>query len=209
MNKPVVFIIMLMLVLPVAALSNEASVTSGVWTEEGDSSDWTEGELVYLYEMNAEDISQYIRGKIFQEGSYSMASGIGEIIYFTPEGNEYFWFCNSMDAQSRIRAEYGVWKLKDGFLTTTALKFVEWVGGHFIAADGSTASRYTLVDYNEVLTEVNIKNWTNFHMFAFLLYDEPALGFYWAGAEYYYFPSCGGYEVIREDYNDYFLLFGK
>ena len=201
MKKPVAFIIMLMLVLPVAAFSNEASVTSGIWIEEG--------ELVYHYDMSAEDISQYISGKIFQMGSYSMASGYGEIIYFTPEGNEYFWFCSSMDDQSRLRAEYGVWELEDGFLTTTALKFIEWVDGHFEAADGSTASRYTLVDYNEVLTEVNITNWTNFHMFEFLLYDETEMGFYWAGAEYYYFPSCGGYDVIREDYDHYFTLFGK
>ena len=201
MKRPVVFILMLMLVLPVAALSNEASETSG---------EWNEGELVYLYDMSAKDISQYIRGKVFQEGSFFMASGYGELIYFTPKGNEYFWFCNSMDEQSRLRAEYGVWKLKDGFMTTTALKFVEWVGGHFAAASGSTASRYELKDYNEILTDVKIKNETNFHMFEFKLYDvKPELGFYWAGAYYYYFPSCGGYKAIREDYDDYFVLFGK
>ena len=234
MKKPVVFIIMLMLIFPVAALSNGTSdililtvpnaapsngtSESSFWVEEGNSDFWEEGnadfseegELIYHYDMSAKDISEYIRGKIFQEGSYSMASGIGEIIYFTPEGNEYFWFCSSMDAQSRIRAEYGIWKLKDGYMTTTAQKFVEWVDGYFTAANGSVGTRYILEDYNEILTDVNIKNESNFHMFEFRLYDEdPELGFYWEGAEYYYFPSCGGYETIREDYDRYFTLFGK
>jgi hypothetical protein len=185
-----------MLVLPAAAYSNDAS-------------DLREDEPIYLYDMSAEDISQYIRGKVFQVGSFSMASGLGEIIFFTPQGNEYFWFCNSMDDQSRLRAEYGVWELQDGFLTTTALKFIEWVDGHFVAAEGSTASRYMLEDYNEVLTEVDIVNWTNFHMFKFLLYEEVEMGFYWAGAEYYYFPSGGDYDNLREDYERYFALFKK
>ena len=86
---------------------------------------WQEGEIVYLDEMSVEDISQYIRGRIFQRGSSAMAAGLGEVIYFSPQGNEYYWFCSSMDAQSRIRAEYGTWELEDGYMTTTTRKFIE------------------------------------------------------------------------------------
>jgi hypothetical protein len=46
-------------------------------------------------------------------------------------------------------------------------------------------------------------------MFKFLLYEEVEMGFYWAGAEYYYFPSGGDYDSLREDYERYFALFDK
>jgi len=174
-----------------------------------ETSDLREDEIFYLNDMSAEESSQYIRGKVFQGYSYRMAAGIGEVLFFTPESNEYFWFCSSMDRQSRIRAEYGTWTLEDGFLSTTTLKIIEWVDGHFDTAYGSTASRYELADYIEVLTEVDIESWTNFRMFKFLPYDQESsseeMGFYYQGKAYYYVTLLDEMEAL---YDSYFSLFG-
>jgi len=66
--------------------------------------------------MSVEEISQYLRGKVFQKGGPYMGSGLGEVFCFAPQGNTYHWFCSSMDEQSRVRAEYGTWALTDGYI---------------------------------------------------------------------------------------------
>jgi hypothetical protein len=184
------------------------SVNSIATVDAEEIADLQEGEIVYLNDMNVEEISQYINGNVFQGNSYSIGSGLGEVICFIPESNEYFWFCSSMDAQSRIRAEYGTWILEDGFMTTTTLKLIEWIDGHFTTAYGSIGSRFELVDYNEVLTEVNIESQFNFRMFKFLYFTgNEGLGFYFMGNEYYPIGGIGGIEGLKEDYERYFSLF--
>jgi len=168
-------------------------------------------EIIYLYNMGVEGIVQYIRGEVFQMGSDIVAADIGNVICFTPQGNEYYWFCTSMDQESRIRAEYGTWELKDGFMATTTLKFIEWIDGHFTSAEGSTGSRFELEDYHEVLTEADIKSEFNFRMFKFLQDDseEEALGFYYGGAHYYYYSSFTSFDEIEEYFAYYISLLTK
>jgi hypothetical protein len=172
-----------------------------------------EDELVYLYDMKADEISAHIRGKIFQCDGYYVAAGWGELLYFAPQGNEYYWFCNGMDEQSRIRAEYGTWELKDGFMTTTATKIVEWVGGRCTQACGITGSRYELEGYNEVLTKIDIESEFNFHMFKFNRryqdYTEDDFGFYYNGKEYYNLLGIGGIGSLKKEYERYFSLLEK
>ena len=159
--------------------------------------------------MSATEISQYLRGKVFQAGSYHAAALVGEVIYFTEEDNEYYWFCSAMDQQSRIRAEYGVWGLEGGFMTTTTLKMIEWVDGHFTKAYGSTGSRYELEGYNQVLTDVDIEQDNNFRVFRFSHdgYGEE-MGFYWSGWAYYYCPAVARIDDLKEYYGEYFSMFG-
>ena len=173
------------------------------------SADLQEDEIVYIDDMSVDEITKYLRGKVFQLGSYHAAAGIGAVMCFTPEGNEYYWFCSSMDGQSRIRAEYGVWELDDGFITTTTQKLVEWIDGHFTAAFGSTGSRFELEDYNEVLTKVDIESWNNFRMFKFNNeFSGEELGFSWMG-DYYYCPAVADFDYLKEYYENYFSLLEK
>ena len=150
------------------------------------------GEPVYIDGIDLEEISTFLRGNVFQAHTSGIASGNGELIYFTPEGNEYYWFCSSMDQQSRLRAEYGTWEIDGGFMTLTTLMLREWVGGHFATAYGSTASRFELEDYDVVLTEVNIESFSNFRMFRFLpsepQYTEEDLGFRCIGTDFFHVP---------------------
>jgi len=157
--------------------------------------------------MSTEEITQYLRGKVFQLGHPYMAAGLGEVFCFAPEGNGYYWFCSSMDEQARVRAEYGTWALSDGYITFNTEKLVEWQGGHFAASSGSTGSRYELVDYDELLTEVDIESEFNFNMFKFPYGDsEYEFGFYCAGYNYFYAPGSGGMDYLREEYEGYFAL---
>ena len=189
--------------------NNEITTTvNGSAGDSQESSDLQEGEVVYHYDMSVEVISQYIHGRVFQAGSYRLASAWGRLLYFTPQGNEYYLFSSNMDAQSRIRAEYGTWDLNDGFMITTTLKLIEWTNGHFEESDGSTGSRFHLVGFNEVLTEANIESSRNFHMFTFLSdsFGEE-LGFYYDGNEYFYYPYVKDFDELRNGYEQYFALF--
>lgn len=173
-----------------------------------ETSDLQPGERVFDVDMSVEEISQFLRGRVFQRGGSSVAAGMGELIFFTPEGNEFFWFCSTMDAQSRIRAEYGTWELEDGFMTSTTLRLVERIDGHFVRSSGSIATRFTLVDFNEVVTEVNIASSDNFRMFRFLqciLCDPVEMyGFFYRGT--YFFPYPMNAEGIRADHERFFSL---
>jgi len=66
-----------------------------------------EDEKIPVDNMGVEEISQYILGKVFQAGHPYVGSGLGDVFCFAPESNTYYWFCSSMDEQSRVRAEYG------------------------------------------------------------------------------------------------------
>ena len=166
-----------------------------------------EGVITYIDDMGVEEMSQYLRGKVFQAGSYHAAASIGEAVYFNAEGDGYYWFCNSMDQQSRIRAEYGIWGLEDGMMATTTQKMVEWVDGHFTRAYASTSSRYELHDYNEILTEVDIEDSNNFRMFKFTHegYGEE-MGFRWIGRDFYYCPAVAVIDDLEQYYAGYFSL---
>ena len=171
-----------------------------------------EGEKISVDNMSVEEISQYIRGKVFQEGDPYMGSGLGEVFCFAPEGNTYYWFCSSMDEQSRVRAERGTWALTDGYVTLNTEKLIEWQGGHFVAPSDSTGSRFELVDYDQVLTETDIESEFNFSMFKFLMGDEEDdcdLGFYCVGNDYFYAPGLGGLDYLQEAYEEYFSLLEK
>jgi len=219
MKKPVVIllIILFLVIAPYAGYraGRSYSENSGIPTAgngaSGDSKESSairEDEVVYLDNLSVSEITQYMRGKIFQAGGYSFASAWGRLIYFTPQGNEYYLFSSNMDAQSRIRAEYGIWGLEDGFMTTTTLKLIEWIDGHFEESDGSTGSRFHLVGFNEVLTEVHIESSGNFHMFSFISdsFGEEK-GFYFDGSEYYYYPYVEDFDALRKGYERYYALF--
>ena len=157
-----------------------------------------------------EEISQNLRGKVFQSWPFDAAVGENEALYFTPQDKEYYWFCSSMDLQSRIRAEYGVWEVEEGFMATTALKLIEWIGGHFAGAGPyeSTGNRFGLVGYDEVLTEVNIESQNSF-----IMYIDPGdkenLSIEWIGGKYYYRPDVLDIDSLEEYYENYFTLFEK
>jgi len=65
--------------------NNEITTTvNGSAGDSQESSDLQEGEVVYHYDMSVEVISQYIHGRVFQAGSYRLASAWGRLLYFTP-----------------------------------------------------------------------------------------------------------------------------
>jgi hypothetical protein len=159
-------------------------------------------EINYLDNLSSEEIERSIRGKAFQSYSYYMAAGWGDLFCFTPQGNEYYWFVSSMEeTPSRIRAEYGTWELdRLGFITFTALKLIEWVGGSWI--DGRPSYRFDLFGYDEVLTEIHIEDWTNFRVFTD---DRGEVGFRVWGQEYF----CTPVSDVKTDFERYFSLFER
>ena len=191
-------------------IMSDPTTVSGEATENARETpdDPREDEKIPVDNMGVEEISRYLRGKVFQKGDPYMAAGLGEVFCFAPEGNAYYWFCSAMDEQSRVRAECGTWALTDGYIALTTEKLVEWQGGHFAAPSGSTGSRFELVDYDQVLTEADIESESNFSMFKFPLYDEDdyELGFYCVGNDYFYAPGSGGMDYLREAYEGYFSL---
>ena len=166
-------------------------------------------EKIPVDNMGTEEISQTLRGKVFQKGDPYMASGLGEVFCFAPQGNTYYWFCSSMDEQSRVRAEYGTWGLTDGYIVLTTQKLIEWQGGHFAAPSGSAGSRFTLEGFDRVLTEADIESESNFSMFQFPMGDAYEFGFYCIGSDYFYAPGSGGMDYLREIYEECFSLFEK
>jgi|GEM_PF-2666928 len=178
-------------------------------TEPWDSQDSREGATIPVDDMSTEEIAQFLRGKLFQKGDPHMAAGFGELYTFAPQGSTYHWFCSSMDGQARVRAEHGTWALKDGYIVLTAQKLIEWQGGHFAAPFGSIGSRLALEDFDQTLTEVDIESESNFQMFRFPTDngdDSDELGFCCAGSDYFYAPSLGGIDHLREEYEEYFAL---
>jgi len=170
-----------------------------------------ENEKILVDNMGVEEISQYLRGKVFQKGDPYMAAGLGEVFSFASQDNTYYWFCSAMDEQSRVRAEYGTWALTDGYITLTTQKLIEWQGGHFVAPSGSAGSRFSLEGFDQVLTEVNIESESNFQIFQFPMGDEDEyeFGFSCVGYDYFYAPGSGGMDYIKEVYEEYFSLLEK
>ncbi|MDR1688064.1 MAG: hypothetical protein LBS21_05575 [Clostridiales bacterium] len=166
--------------------------------------------ITYNYDRNAEEIIRKLRGNIFHRSAI-MPSSNDEIYYFFPDGNEYFWFCSAMDGQSRLRAEYGVWNVEDGFFHTTALRIVEWVGGDFERAYGGTGSRYELHGFDEISRDVNLELYSNFRWFDFLpqftdYYERIGWGFSVSGYNYLYYTDGIGVERLKQDYSEYISL---
>jgi len=192
-------------------IMDDPTVSSKTTENVQEPPDSQEGEKIPADDMSVEEISQAIRGKVFQQGGPYMGSGLGEVFCFAPESNTYYWFCSSMDEQSRVRAERGTWTLTDGFITLTTEKLVEWQGGHFVAPSGSAGSRFSLEGYDQTLTEVSIESESNFSMFKFHLYDEDEFeyGFYCVGNDYFYAPGSGGIDTLKEEYEEYFSLLEK
>ena len=123
MKKTIGIIVAVVLVAAVAFASyklgeknvkimDDPTVTSKTTENVQEPPDPQEDERIPVDDMSVEEISRYLRGKVFQQGDPYMGSGLGEVFCFTPEGNTCYWFCSSMDEQSRVRAEYGTWALQ-------------------------------------------------------------------------------------------------
>ena len=185
-----------------------SSTTAAQTQDTPEPRDILEGETIPVDDMGTEEVAEFLRGKLFQKGGPHMAAGFGELYSFAPQGNVYYWFCSSMDEQSRVRAEYGTWALKDGYIVLTAQKLIEWQGGHFTAPFGSAGSRFALEGFDQTLTGVNIESESNFHMFRFPsdTEGEYELGFYCIGGDYFHAPGLGGMDQLKEAYEEYFAL---
>ena len=188
-----------------------ATMTAEISTRTGGSVPLLhEDDILIMNDMKNNDILRAIRGKVFQADIYYMASGYAELICFSPTGNDYFILCSTMDEQSRIRAEYGTYKIEDGFLITTTQMLLESVNGHYEAATGSTGSRFQLTDYDLLMSEVNIVSEFNFDMFMYSLYGQSnSYGFYYCGKGYYDFSHNLSYSEVKKEYAEYFYIFGK
>ena len=169
------------------------------------------GETLPVDDMSVEEIGEFLRGRVFQAGSAWMAAGYGAILCFPEVGNEYYWFCSSMDRQSRVRAEHGTWEMEEGFMTFTTDKLVEWQGGNFSCPTGSTGSRFELNDFYIVVSPVDIESSFNFRMFKFG-HPEPTdiqLGFICGSFGALYNLSYMGIDVLEKDYEENFALFHR
>jgi len=172
------------------------------------------GDITYIDDMGADEIPQYLRGKAFIDYPHASA-GWGEIMYFAPQGNEYYWFCGSGDGQSRLRAAYGVWApAEDGRMVLTTHKLIEREGGRYIGPDASYGTRFVLQDFDPVLTEVNIETEMNIRPFQYVLWvddetgDVTAYGTGFSGmGDYYCNPAYVDADSLREAYEMYFTLF--
>ena len=166
------------------------------------------GETLPVDDMGVEEIKGFLRGSVFQKGFAGMAAGYGELMCFSLDGNEYYWFCSSMDQQSRVRSEHGSWELEEGFMSFSTDRLVEWQGGSFSGPTGSTGSRFELNGYDVVVSPVDIESSFNFRMFKFG-HPEPTdiqLGFTCGSFGDMYNLSSMGIDVLEMDYKDNFAL---
>jgi hypothetical protein len=82
------------------------------------------------------------------QASNVMGSGWAETYRFFPDGR-IIHHTNQMDGESRLRAEYGTYKLAGNTLTLTLTQQTVWVGGKRVPATGSTGTDYELEGYTE------------------------------------------------------------
>jgi len=175
------------------------------------------GDISFIDDMSADEITQYLRGKVFIDYPHASA-GWGEIMYFAPQGDEYYWFCSSGDGQSRLRAAKGTWSLTDDGMTLATQKLIEWEGGHYTGIEASYGTRFVLHDYDAVVSEVQIETETHIQLFQYVLWtdDETGdvtaseMGFSGAGGvgvSYYCNPGYVDADSLKEFYEPYFTLF--